>query len=105
MTIFWRIYILHTREQHVHDTAAHKKYGPVFRDGPNSLSFSDPNAIEVIYGHRPHSEFAKSNWYRVFAEAMDGRDFNAFASLPVQQHKRLRKRVAGAVSRYLSNCV
>ncbi|KAJ5652577.1 hypothetical protein N7507_010003 [Penicillium longicatenatum] len=30
---------------------AHKKH-PVLRIGPNSLSYSDPNAIKDIYGHR-----------------------------------------------------
>lgn len=85
--------------------AMHKKYGPVFRNAPNSLSFSDPNAIEPIYGHRPRGEFAKSSWYRVFADTMDGRDFSAFASLPVQQHKRLKKRIAGAVSKLSLNYI
>ncbi|KAF7353827.1 Cytochrome P450 [Mycena venus] len=35
----------------------HKQYGPVVRVGPSEVHFSDPTALEIIYGHR--SNFVK----------------------------------------------
>jgi hypothetical protein len=32
-------------------TAAHRKYGPIFRISPDEVSISDPEAIKVIYAH------------------------------------------------------
>jgi hypothetical protein len=35
-----------------HDiTAAHRKYGKIFRISPDEVSISDPEAIKVIYSH------------------------------------------------------
>ena len=31
----------------------HESYGPVVRFGPHRLSFTDPAAIETIYGYHP----------------------------------------------------
>lgn len=39
----------------------HEKHGTLVRYGPYHYSFSDPEAIKVIYGHG--TEFDKSNWY------------------------------------------
>lgn len=41
---------------------AHQKYGPVIRVGPNELSFSNPNALKVIYGHG--TRLPKSDFYK-----------------------------------------
>jgi hypothetical protein len=40
------------REETFHDIAIDldKRYGPVVRYGPNSVLFSDPSAIPIIYG-------------------------------------------------------
>ena len=68
---------------------AHKKH-PVLRVGPNSLSYSDPNAIRDIYGHgtacvkdRFYSETSGSHSH--LAEVVDKKD-----------HQRKRKVLSSA---------
>ncbi|KAI1123217.1 cytochrome P450 [Nemania abortiva] len=41
----------------------HRKYGEYVRVGPNLLSISDPDMIEVIF--HPQSNFAKAEWYDI----------------------------------------
>lgn len=41
----------------------HQKYGDYFRLGPNLLSVSDPDMVEIVYG--PGSRFTKGQWYDV----------------------------------------
>ncbi|KAI0103889.1 cytochrome P450 [Nemania sp. FL0031] len=41
----------------------HKQYGEYVRVGPNLLSISDPDMIEVIF--HPSSNFAKAEWYDI----------------------------------------
>lgn len=39
----------------------HEKYGEYFRLGPNLLSISDPDAVDII--HAPGTKFGKGQWY------------------------------------------
>ncbi|RPB05795.1 cytochrome P450 [Choiromyces venosus 120613-1] len=98
ITTLWRAYIMLTRRMHLLDMDLHRKYGPVFRDGPNSLSFSEPAAIEQIYGYRPRGEFEKSDWVLIFSENGKGVDYNTFSALYNEQHTKMRKWVAGTYS-------
>ncbi|KAI1348665.1 cytochrome P450 monooxygenase-like protein [Xylaria sp. FL0043] len=41
----------------------HEKYGEYVRAGPNLLSISDPDMIEVIF--HPQSNFSKADWYDI----------------------------------------
>lgn len=43
------------------DLAAHLKYGPIVRVGPNEISFADPAVVKTIYGHR--SPVLKTDFY------------------------------------------
>ncbi|KAI1081392.1 cytochrome P450 [Whalleya microplaca] len=51
----------------------HRKYGTVFRVGPNELSFSSVDAYKTIYGNRtaaqPKSPAPKNDYYAMFSAA------------------------------------
>ncbi|KAI1434149.1 cytochrome P450 [Xylaria sp. CBS 124048] len=53
----------------------HRKYGPVFRVGPNELSFASVSAFRTIYGNRsatePNSPAPKNEWYDMLAAGFD----------------------------------
>jgi hypothetical protein len=50
LTDWWRVY--HTLDIHNVSLRLHKKYGPVVRLGPNSLSLSDATYAKIIYNTR-----------------------------------------------------
>lgn len=50
LTDWWRFFDVYGRRPERSHIALHKKYGPVVRLGPNTLSFSDPEALKTIYG-------------------------------------------------------
>lgn len=50
LTDWWRFIDVYKRRPEVTHIALHKKHGPIVRLGPNTLSFSDPEAIKTIYG-------------------------------------------------------
>lgn len=49
-TNLWRFLDVRSRHSEVTHIDLHRKYGDVVRLGPNTLSFSSPSAIKVIYG-------------------------------------------------------
>jgi hypothetical protein len=50
LTDWWRFVDVYGRRPELSHIALHKKYGPVVRLGPNTLSFADPEALKTIYG-------------------------------------------------------
>ncbi|KAK4493908.1 hypothetical protein PRZ48_015093 [Zasmidium cellare] len=60
-TPFWAIWQNVKGRRYLAVEAAHRKLGPVIRIGPNSVSFSDPHAYKVIYGHG--SPIVKDEFY------------------------------------------
>lgn len=50
LTDWWRFLDVYRRRPERSHIALHRKYGPVVRLGPNTLSFSDPEALKTIYG-------------------------------------------------------
>ena len=46
----WKFRTSLTKREHLVYYEAHQKYGPIFRNGPNSLSFCDVRAVKKIYG-------------------------------------------------------
>lgn len=50
ITDWWRLLDVYGRRSEVTHRALHKKYGEVVRLGPNTLSFSNPQALKTIYG-------------------------------------------------------
>lgn len=49
-TNLWRFLDVRSRHSEITHIGLHRKYGDVVRLGPNTLSFSSPSAIKVIYG-------------------------------------------------------
>jgi hypothetical protein len=47
----WRLRGALNGTLHKDITAAHRKYGPIFRIAPDEVSISDPEAIKTIYAH------------------------------------------------------
>jgi hypothetical protein len=47
----WRLRGALNGSLHKDITAAHRKYGPIFRIAPDEVSISDPEAIKTIYAH------------------------------------------------------
>lgn len=56
-TDYWRFQNVRTRKSHLSRVELHKRYGPVVRVGPNTLSIADPAYISKIYG--PGQGFVK----------------------------------------------
>lgn len=50
ITDWWRFFDVYGRRPEVTHRALHEKFGDVVRLGPNTLSFSDPKALKMIYG-------------------------------------------------------
>lgn len=50
LTDWWRFFDVYGRRPERSHIALHRKYGPVVRLGPNTLSFSEPEALKTIYG-------------------------------------------------------
>jgi hypothetical protein len=48
----WRAYHQYRGQLREELLRLHKKHGPIVRYGVTSVSFSDPDAIQVIYGSR-----------------------------------------------------
>lgn len=50
---FWKISAAWNEEFPQRNIAAHRKYGPLVRVGPNMISVDDPAALNIIYGFKP----------------------------------------------------
>ena len=73
----------------------HRDYGDVVRIGPNTLSFSHPDAIQDIYGVDKH--FSKAKYYYVAAATVNGRvTASLFSSVDVAWHDNLRRAIQPA---------
>nr|AVY05537.1 cytochrome P450 monooxygenase [Nodulisporium sp.] len=48
----WKVLAVYRDEMPQRNIAAHRKYGPVVRIGPNHVSFSSPGALQIIHGSR-----------------------------------------------------
>lgn len=67
--------------------AVHQKYGEIVRLGPGIYSFSEPEAVKVIYGKG--TEFDKSDWYA----AWNAPGFKSLFTEPsVKVHGQLRRK-------------
>lgn len=69
----------------------------MYRDGPNSLSFSDPRSLAAIYGARANGEFRKAKWYTVFPQPGVGGSV-VFVINDPEEHKIVKKRMKPLVS-------
>ncbi|KAH8695817.1 benzoate 4-monooxygenase cytochrome P450 [Phaeosphaeriaceae sp. PMI808] len=83
-----QVYYCIKGNRHIKQLLAHEKYGPIVRNGPNSLSFRSPEALKAIYGNNAHVK--KGDWYLTL-------DISAGApsiQMVIDQHQHaLRRRV------------
>lgn len=79
------------KAQAVH--AAHEIYGPIVRIAPNELSFSDPEALQSLYGHG--RRLPKSDFY---AGGKFTNHENIFSMRGVAQHAGRRSVMAPVFS-------
>ncbi|KAH7310185.1 putative cytochrome P450 [Rhexocercosporidium sp. MPI-PUGE-AT-0058] len=94
LTNFWRV-----RDAYVNGrkrpsyVRLHNQYGSVVRLGPESLSFSNPAAIDDIYNTK--NNMAKSKWYIAFeAHGKGHKKENLFSTRDIHWHARYRAAVA-----------
>ncbi|QDS70942.1 hypothetical protein FKW77_006960 [Venturia effusa] len=91
----WQLNVDRQRRRHLVYLAAHQKYGKVFRDGPNSLSFCDGNAMQKIYGTGKNA-FARSGVGVFPTPGIDPQHPPVFQSVPAEVHTRSRRMVKKA---------
>lgn len=92
-TDLYRLYIAWTGRAQAYHIALHKRYGPIVRLGPNTLSLDNQSACRTIYGIK--SGFAKSAFYPVQATIARGRTLESlFNTRNEEFHARLRRAVA-----------
>jgi hypothetical protein len=94
ITDWYSVYHAWKGDRHLEFHRCHEKYGPVFRFGPNSLSFNTASALKTIYGHK--SNVQKSKFYSVFPPTKD--TFNTHSSIDKASHSRKRRVLSHAFS-------
>jgi hypothetical protein len=95
ITDLWRLFHVRTGHFHVTQIHLHKRYGPIVRLGPNTVSISDPQAIKTLYAHK--SGFLKSEFYPVQHQVANGARLETlFTTTDPVFHGRLRRAVGNA---------
>ncbi|KAF2799617.1 cytochrome P450 monooxygenase [Melanomma pulvis-pyrius CBS 109.77] len=84
---FFKLWVLHTKQQHTLALAAHAKYGPIVRAAPNLLAVNDPRLLPEIY-HR------RANKTDIFTQAILGEIAPPLECKDWREHAVRRKRVA-----------
>ncbi|KAL3469692.1 hypothetical protein BJX99DRAFT_251778 [Aspergillus californicus] len=96
-TNLWRFLDVRGRHSELTHMALHRKHGDIVRLGPNTLSFSSPSAIKVIYGL--NKGFTKSEFYPVQMTVSKGEPLpSLFSTLDESFHANLRRSVNHAFS-------
>ncbi|KAG7286032.1 hypothetical protein NEMBOFW57_008331 [Staphylotrichum longicolle] len=95
LTDWWRFMDVYKRRPELSHIALHKKYGPVVRLGPNTLSFSDPDSLKTIYGL--NKGFIKSDFYVVQQSVVKGHSLpSLFSTTDNDFHMQFRRCVNSA---------
>ena len=84
---FFKLWVLHTKQQHTLGLEAHARYGPVVRAAPNLLAVNDPRMLPEIY-HR------RANKTDIFTKAILGDLAPPLETKDWREHAQKRKRVA-----------
>ncbi|KAI1164733.1 cytochrome P450 [Nemania serpens] len=71
----------------------HRRYGAIIRYGPHRYSFSDPEALNTIYGHG--TRFTKSSWYDAWVRPGG---WSLFADRSIQRHADMRRQLQSTYS-------
>ncbi|KAK0629213.1 cytochrome P450 [Bombardia bombarda] len=95
ITDLWRFIDVYGRRAQYTHINLHRKHGSVVRLGPNVLSFSDPEALKVIYGL--NKGFVKSNFYIVQQSVANGHALpSLFSTTDNDFHQQFRRSVNSA---------
>ncbi|RDL30847.1 uncharacterized protein BP5553_10192 [Venustampulla echinocandica] len=78
---------------HIQTKIGHRKYGPVFRQGPNKLVFNSPQALHDIYSSK---EVLKSFAYETFVPGPG--QYNIFTVIDSTAHRHKSKMLSKAFS-------
>ncbi|KAI0550397.1 cytochrome P450 [Xylaria curta] len=89
----WYLWHVKNGRWEMRDIELHRKHGAIVRYGPNRYSISDPEALNIIYGHG--TRFAKSSWYNAWS-APDS--WNVFADRSIQRHANNRRQLQNTYS-------
>ncbi|KAI9661138.1 MAG: hypothetical protein M1821_009465 [Bathelium mastoideum] len=98
ISVLWKFRVALSKREHLIYHDAHQKYGPIFRDSPNSLSFCDARAVKKIYG------IGKGAYSRtgLFKPPNKKLDFDnhppVFLAKLTSTHQKARRKVASAYS-------
>lgn len=92
-----RLFSVARGSAHLDAIELHEQYGPVVRVGPNHVSFSDPEALSVVYSIS--TNFEKSDFYKPF-DAKTSRSWipTIFSVRNERAHKDIKRPIAGAYS-------
>ncbi|KAI9047185.1 hypothetical protein LZ554_008639 [Drepanopeziza brunnea f. sp. 'monogermtubi'] len=94
ITNLYSVYHAWKGDRHLEFWRCHEKYGPVFRFGPDSVSFNTNTALKTIYD-RNHN-IRKSKFYSVFPPTKD--TFNTHSSIDKKTHSEKRHVLSQAFS-------
>ncbi|KAH7380914.1 cytochrome P450-like protein [Cadophora sp. MPI-SDFR-AT-0126] len=86
---FYSLYTAWTGDRHLDFHRCHEKYGPVFRYGPNSLSFNSHAALTDIYSVK--SNVRKSDFYNMLSAPTGP---NIVSVIPKELHAKKRRMLA-----------
>jgi cytochrome P450 len=81
-------------DRHLEFHRCHEKYGPIYRFGPNSVSFNSATALKDIYGFK--SNVQKASFYQAFWASKDA--FSTHSSIDKGIHARKRRVLSQAFS-------
>ncbi|KAJ6257452.1 Cytochrome P450 monooxygenase [Drechslerella dactyloides] len=94
-TNLWRVYYVTRGDAQFTYQRVHKKYGNVVRVGPNAVSVSGINAVQIVYNI--HEKFPKSEFYVPQQFIFQGKPYqNLFNTTNEEFHHRIKKPVARA---------
>lgn len=92
-----RMWSVYRGRSHEDDLALHRKYGKIVRVAPNTLSISDPQEINQIYG--AGTKFYKSRFFELSAVYdEEGLVPDTFVLADKELHSRMKRNAANAYS-------
>ncbi|KAH8893606.1 cytochrome P450 [Thozetella sp. PMI_491] len=94
-TDWWRAYYQYTGKLRQKILDLHSQHGPIVRYGVRSISISDPEVINIVYGSR--AGFITADSYKVLVGISNGKEVPSLVSTADEtRHGALRRAVANA---------
>ncbi|KAI0190596.1 cytochrome P450 [Astrocystis sublimbata] len=90
ITSLWKLHVVWQEKMPFVNTELHEKHGPLVRIGPNHISASSTESIQVV--HRSRSGFTKSGIYGILQPKFEGTDLhNVFSTQDAEYHAALKR--------------